>query len=76
MNLKIIQQTPRLTELGIGKGKTYEIDEEQPIVGNDSYKIKVPKERKGKFDFALVNEDERQNKRSFEKIKRTTIKSN
>jgi hypothetical protein len=54
MNLKIIQQTPRLTELGIEKGKTYEVLE----IVQDTYKIAVPMKRKGKFTQVLVNEDE------------------
>lgn len=57
MKLLITQQTPRLTELGIEKGKTYEVDQEQPIV-TDMYKIKVPKRQQGKFRYALVSDDE------------------
>ena len=44
--------------INLEKDKIYEIDEENPIVGNDSYKIKVPMKRAGKFKFALVKDDE------------------
>lgn len=54
MNLKITQQTLRLTELGIERGKTYEVDS----VVVDSYRIAVPMKRQGKFKYALVGEDE------------------
>jgi len=57
MKLKITTTNTRLQELDIEKGKTYEIDKEQPIVTN-MYKIKVPKRQKGKFSFALISEDE------------------
>lgn len=57
MNLKITQQTPRLTELGIEKDKIYEVDEDQSIVV-DKWKILVSMKRKGKFRFALISEDE------------------
>jgi hypothetical protein len=46
MKIRITKQTERFTELGIVKDQTYEIDEEQPIVV-DSYRIKIPKKRKG-----------------------------
>jgi len=54
MNLKMLINKP---EINLEKDKTYEIDDEQPIVV-DSYKIKVPMKRDGKFKFALVREDE------------------
>ena len=57
MQLKITKDTDRFTELGIKKGDIYEIDEDQPIVIN-MWKIKVPKKQKGKFEYALVSEDE------------------
>jgi hypothetical protein len=54
MKLKITKQTPRLTELGIEKGKTYKVLE----IVQDTYKIAVSMKRKGKFKQVLVNEDE------------------
>jgi hypothetical protein len=55
--LKITTTNERLQKLGIEQDKTYEIDKEQPIV-IDMYKIKVPMKQKGKYRFALVNENE------------------
>ena len=55
MKVKMLVSKP---EINIEKDKIYEIDEENPIVGNDSYKIKVPMKRAGKFKFALVRENE------------------
>lgn len=52
--LKILKETPRLTELGIEKDKTYEVDS----VVVDTYKILVPMKRQGKFKHVLINEDE------------------
>lgn len=54
MKLKITQQTPRLTELGIEKDKTYEVLE----IVQDTYKIAVPMKRKGRFKHVLVNDGE------------------
>lgn len=54
MKLKITTTTPRLTELGIEKDKTYEVDS----VVVDSYRIAVPMKRAGKFKYALIGEDE------------------
>jgi hypothetical protein len=54
MRLKITEQTPRLTELGIEKGKEYEVLE----IVQDTYMIAVPMKRKAKFKQVLVNEDE------------------
>lgn len=54
MKLRITQQTPRLTELGIEKDKTYEVED----IVQDTYKILVPMKRKGFFKPVLVGEDE------------------
>ena len=53
MKLLITQQIPRLTKLGIEKGKTYEVED----IVVDSYKIIVPMKRKG-VRHVLINEDE------------------
>lgn len=57
MNLKILRDNQRLTGLGIEKDKTYEIDEYQPIVW-DEWKVKVIMKQKGKFRYALVNDED------------------
>lgn len=44
-------------EINLEKGKLYEIAEDQEIVV-DAYRIKIPKKQKGKFDYALIKEDE------------------
>lgn len=54
MKLKITQLTPRLIELEIEKDTTYEVED----IIQDTYKIKVPMKRQGKFKYALVGEDE------------------
>lgn len=53
MKLKIIVNNERLRELGIEKDKTYEVDS----VVVDSYRIKVPMKRQGKFKYILIGED-------------------
>lgn len=54
MKLKVTQETPRLTELGIEKDTIYEVDS----VVVDSYRIAAPMKRKGKFRYALIGETE------------------
>ncbi len=54
MQLKSLINKP---EINLEKDKLYEIAEDQEIVV-DSYKIKIPKKQRGKFDYALLKYDE------------------
>lgn len=54
MKLLITGDNQRLTDLGIEKGKTYEVLD---IVQKD-YLIAVPMKQKGKFKYVLINDED------------------
>lgn len=51
MKIKSLINKP---EIHLERGKLYEVED----VIQDCYKIKIPKKQKGKFDYALLSEDE------------------
>lgn len=54
MKIKMLKNKWVLPKVILERGTTYEVD--SVIV--DSYRIKIPMKRQGKFKFALIGEDE------------------